>query len=127
MDPMPVLRSEKVAWILGCAAIGVLSIGALWLVGWIGVGLLGLAGLIVTSRVDLHGGHAVIDSGHGSGDVASYARQLDEARAAAASPEQKMAAAAEREKRSRTLYLLNTIFIALTALGLGLFALHELP
>ena len=38
-----------------------------------------------------------------------------------------MAAAAEAEKRSWTLYWVNTGFIAMTVLGFGLFALHQLP
>jgi len=127
MNLASILRSETTAWILGFAAIAAAVAVAYWLVGWLGIGLLGLIGLIVSNQVDLQGGHAVIDSGHGSSAVTGYARQLDQARASSSSPEQKMAAAAEREKRSKTVFLVNTAFTALTALGFGLFALHDLP
>lgn len=124
---MPILRSENAAWFLGSIAVAILAATAYWLAGWIGIGLLGLIGLIISNRVDLHGGHAVIDSGHGSSAVTGYARQLDQARNSTSSPEQKMAVAAEREKRSKTVFLANTVFITMTALGFGLFALHDLP
>lgn len=124
---MRILRSEKTAWIAGATAVAILAAAAYWLVGWLGVGLLGLIGLSVSNQVDLHGGHAAADFAHGKSIITGYARQLDEARAAASSPEQRMAAAAEREKRSNTVYLTNTVFIALIALGFGLFAIHEVP
>lgn len=120
------LSSEQTAWIAGGLLVSVICAAALWLVGWIGLGLVGLAGLIVSSRVGLHGGHALVESGHGSSDVPALVRQIEAARAAAASPEQRMRAAEEHEKRSRTLSLLNTLFGAIAALGLGLFVLHDL-
>ncbi len=101
------------AWILGAAVAGALSAVAYWLIGWLGIGLLGLMGLNVSTRV-------------GSSAVPMYAKQL-KAQDSPSSPEQKMAATAEREKRSRTLYLINTVFIAMTVFGLGLFVLHQLP
>ena len=120
------LQSELATWILGATVVGALSAGAYGLVGWLGVGLLGLFGLFVSVQVDLHSGHAVIHSGHGSSAVRMYAKQR-EAQASQSSPEQKMAVAAEREKRSRTLYLINTVFIAMTGFGFGLFVFHQLP
>lgn len=127
MRLMRILQSEKTAWIAGATAVAILAAAAYGLVGWLGVGLLGLIGLSVSNQVDLQGGHAVADFDHGGAAVTGYARQLDEASAAALSPEQKLAAAAEREKRSNTVYLANTVFIALIALGFGLFAIHEVP
>jgi len=63
---MPMLRSENAAWFLGSIVVAILAATAYWLAGWIG--------LIISNRVDLHGGHAVIDSGHGSSAVTGYAR-----------------------------------------------------
>lgn len=121
-----ILRSERAAWILGAVVVGILSAGAYWLVGWLGIGLIGLIGLTVSNRVDLQSGHGVIDSGFGGDSVRLYAKQLA-AQAHGTSPEQKMAAAAEHDQRSRTLYRINTAFIALTVLAFGFFVLHQLP
>jgi hypothetical protein len=122
--PNTILRSEATAWLLGAAALGGLGALAYWQVGWLGIGLLGLVGLVVSTRIDLHGGLAVTESGAGSGDVPMYAKQL-EVRKSESSPEQKMAAAAEQAERARVLYLINTVFIGMTALGFGLFVLHQ--
>ena len=97
-----------------------------WQGGWLGIGLIGLLGLVITTRVDLHGGHAVGDVGHGASGVGLLAKQI-EAREAHSSPEQRMAEAAERAKRSRGLYILNTVLICMTVFGFGLFVLHQLP
>ena len=120
------LGSDRAAWVLGAGALSALSALAYWQVGWLGIGLLGLIGLVITTRIDLHGGHAVADSGHGTGAVGLLAKQI-EAQKAHTSPEQRMAEAAERAKRSRGLYILNTVLIGMTVFGLGLFVLHQLP
>ena len=96
-----------------------------WLVGWLGIGLVGLIGLVISSRIDLYGGHAVAESGHGSGDVPIYAAQLG-ARKSLASPEQKAAALSEQAERSRILYVVDTAMIAMVMVDIGMFALHEL-
>ena len=119
------LRAESSAWVLGAALLSVVSALAYWQVGWLGVGLVGLVGLIITTRLDLHGGHAVVDSDHGSGAVPLLAKQLD-ARTSGVSPEQRMAEAAERARRSRGLYIVNTVLIAMTVFGFGLFVLYQL-
>ena len=119
------MRSEATAWLLGGAALGGVSALAYWQVGWLGIGVIGLIGLVVGLRVLLHEGHAVAESGFGSGDVPMYARQV-EAERSRSSAEEKMAAAAERASRSRVLRLVNTVFIGMTVVGFGLFALGEL-
>lgn len=117
--------SERAAWVLGAFALGVVSALAYWQVGWLGIGLVGLLGLIVAVQVDLHGGHAVIDTGQGDDAVRLYARQLAR-EAGESSPEARKAAAEARAQRTRVVYLLNTVFITMTALGFGLFVLHQL-
>ncbi|MFQ5775382.1 MAG: hypothetical protein ACE5GS_12750 [Kiloniellaceae bacterium] len=125
MNPLQQLRSETAAWVLGMVVVGVLALVAFSQVGWLGIGLVGLVGLLISVRLDLHGGRAVADISHGSSGVRMYARQLAEEESRS-SPEQKMAAAEERAKRSRVLYLINTVWIAMIAFGFGLFFLHQL-
>jgi hypothetical protein len=125
MKPSVLAGSETAAWVLGAFALGVVSALAYWQVGWLGVGLLGLVGLVVSIRLDLHGGHAVIDTGQGDGAVKLFARQL-ERQADDSTPEAKMAASERRARRKRVAYLLNTVFIAMMAFGFGLFVLHQL-
>jgi len=126
MSIRTVLKSGTTAWLLGAVVLGGCSALAYSVIGWFGIGTVGLSGLVVSTGIALHGGHAVADGGFGSGDLPMYARQIEEARKSQSSPEQKMAAAAERARRSRTLYLVNTVFIAMTALGFGLFIRHQL-
>lgn len=126
MSVRAILRSETTAWVLGGLSLVGLSALAYSLIGWIGIGTIGLFGLVVSTNIALHGGHAVADSGFGSGNVPMYAKQLDEARKSQSSPEQKMAAAAVQANRSRVLYVINSVFIAMTALGFGLFIRHQL-
>ncbi len=125
MKILQLLQSEKAAWILGAAVVGAICLVAFWVVGWLGIGIFGLIGLVVSNRIDLQSGHGVLDSGLDGSAVSLYARQR-EAQSLESLPERKMAAAAEAEKRSRTLYRVNTGFIALTVLGIGMFALHQL-
>jgi len=110
-------RSETIAWLLGAVSLAVLSAFAFSLIGWIGIGAVGLLGLFVTTNVALQAGHALADGD----DARIYARQLEEARKSQLSPEQKLAAEAIRAKRSKVLYLLNTIFVAMTILGFWMF------
>lgn len=125
MDHRRVLHSEKVAWAIGAAVVLVVAAAAFSYLGWLGIGLVGLVGLLISTRLNLHGGHAVADSGHGSGAVHMYAKQIEE-RKSHARPEEKMAAWAKREKGSRALFLVNTAFIGMMALGFGLFFLYQI-
>ena len=84
----------RLAWALGVIATAALAAVAFSFVGWLGVGLVGMAGLVITTRLDLFDGHAMPEIGHGHNPVTLYARQLERQRAQ--TPEQKMAAAAQR-------------------------------
>jgi hypothetical protein len=90
----------------------------------VGVGLVGLIGLVIASRVTLEGGRAVPDCDFGSTGVGIVARQMEEEHRIP--PEQRAARWAEQEKRSAIIYLVNTICIALAALGFTLFVVHQL-
>ncbi len=125
MDVRDLLRSEAVAWAGGAAAILAVAGAVHAYVGWLGIGLVGLVGMVVSTRLSLHGGHAVADSDHGTGAVGMLAKQVDEKRSHIR-PEEKMAAQAEKERGSRVLFLINTAFIGMMALGFGLFLLHRI-
>lgn len=110
-----VLRSAKFAWLAGAVLLGGLSAFAYSLVGWIGIGVIGLFGLLISTNLAL-----------GSDDVPMYAKRLEEAQKSPSSPEQKMAAAVEHANQSRMRYSINTVFVGMTAFGFGLFILHQL-
>jgi len=113
-------RREWVAIALGLTIALALAWVLFGLVGWLGVGLVGLIGLMVASRVALDGGRAVPDSDFGSTGVGILAGQIREERRLP--PDQRAAFRAEQEKRSAVVYFVNTIGIALVALGFALYA-----
>jgi hypothetical protein len=117
-------RGEWTAIALGLAVAVALAWFLFGLVGWLGVGLLGLLGLVISSRIALDGGRAVSDSGFGATGVGNLARQMEEEDRCA--PDRRTARWAEQDKRSAVVYFVNTIGIALAALGFALFVLHQL-
>ena len=124
---MPTWQPDRREWIaiaLGLAVAGALAWFLFGLVGWLGVGLVGLIGLVIASRVTLEGGRAVPDCDFGSTGVGIMARQMEEEHRIP--PEQRAARWAEQEKRSAIIYFVNTICIALAALGFTLFVVHQL-
>ena len=117
-------RGEWLAIAMGLTVAVALAWFLFGLVGWLGVGLVGLIGLVISSRVTLDDGRAVPDSDFGSTGVGIVARQMEEERRIP--PEQRAAHWAGREKRSAIVYFVNTIGIALAALGFALFVVHQL-
>jgi hypothetical protein len=117
-------RREWMAIALGLAVALALAWLLFGLVGWLGVGLVGLIGLVISNRVALDAGRAVPDSDFGSTSVGLVARQMEEEQRAP--PEQRAARWAEQEKSRAILYFVNTICIALAALGFTLFVVHQL-
>ena len=82
-------------------------------------------GLLISATTAFSSGRAVVYN-FGDNDAPMYIRQLEEERKSESSPEQKMAAEAARRARSRTLYMINSIFIAMTALGFWMSKQHDL-
>ncbi len=124
---MPTWEPERAEWIaiaLGLAVAIALAWFLFGLVGWLGVGLVGLIGLVISSRVALDDGRAVPDCDFGSTGVGIVARQIEEEHRTPR--EQRAARRVEKEKRSAIVYFVNTIGIALAALGFALFAVHQL-
>ncbi len=108
-------------WVVVVLVVAVVSFTY---IGWLGIGLLGLIGLLVTTRLDLHGGHAVPDTGQGTTAVDLYARQLEEK--ARSSPDQMLADKARRAARSKLLYIINTVCMCLIILGFYMFVRYQL-
>lgn len=110
-------RGEWMAIVVGLVLAGAVAALLSVYVGWLGVGLVGLIGLVITGQLTLHGGRAVPDA-----DFSTLGRQFDEEDHAP--PEQKMARWAEQDKLSAVVYFINTFCIALAALGFVLFGVH---
>ena len=127
MKPMPIWQPDRQEWIAIALGLAV-ALALAWVlfghVGWLGVGLVGLIGLMISSQVTLHGGRAVPDSDFGSTGVGIVARQMEEEHRLP--PDQRASRWAEQEKRSAVLYFVNTIGIALAVLGFTLFVVHQL-
>ena len=108
-------------WVLALLIVAVVSFTY---IGWLAVGLLGLIGLLVSTRLDLHGGHAVPDTGQGTTAVDLYAKQLEEK--ARSSPDQSLADKARRAERSKLLYIINTVCMCLIIFGFYMFIRFQL-
>jgi hypothetical protein len=80
--------------------------------------------LLVSIRLDLHGGHAVPDTGQGTTAVELYAKQLEEK--ARSSPDQMLADKVYRAERSKLLYLINTVCMSLIIFGFYMFIRFQL-
>lgn len=111
------------AAIIGFVIAGLLVIGLFQLVGWLAIALIGLLTLLASVWLDMLGGHAVSDFSPGGEAVHLLARQMAERDRA--SPEQKLAMAADQESRRRLIYIARTIGMAVTAAGIGMFLLHQ--
>lgn len=120
------LKSESIAWNFGAFVVVGSSAMAYFLGGWLGITIIGLLGLLISVNISLYGDQAMSAGGsHGSGDVPMIARQLEEAQRSQSSPEQKMAAAAARAKRSKALYAIKLFFLGLALSGLWLFSRYQ--
>ena len=117
-------RAFWIAVLLWVVVAIVAAVVSFTYIGWLGIGLLGVIGLLVTTRLDLHGGHAVPDTGQGTTAVDLYARQLEEK--AQSSPDQLLADKARRADRSKLLYIINTICMCLIILGFYMFIKYQL-
>ncbi len=117
------LKSEEFAWIVGAALVLGFSLVAYTYVGWLGIGGVGIFGLYLTQRMELHGDAADVTFDHhivSSRILAQQQKARDNM-----SPEEKAAVTAKENNRKRTRYLMNTMWVAITALGFSMFASNQ--
>lgn len=115
MKPLP---PETFAWVVGILALTIVSVVAFLIIGWFGIFLIGVFGMMVTSSMELNGSHDA------STDVKMFARRMRQAENASRS--EKHRAAADKARQSRLVYILNTFWLAMIALGLAMFSIHQL-
>ena len=84
-------------------------------IGWFGVGLVGLAGLVLAHRIELSQGS--VAGGFATPDL--YRKQLEEQ--AREDPRKR---AADAGARQRMLLIMKTVAVAVAALGVGGIVLH---
>lgn len=119
------LRSENFAVAVGAVVALFLALVAFLYVGWLGIGLIGIFGLLVSTRIDMHDGYAIADGFEGSNPVHMLAKQIKETESNS-SPEKDKARQQEKHRRSKLFYLINTVFFVMSFLGIGLFFLHQI-
>jgi uncharacterized protein (DUF58 family) len=112
------------AFWVALALIAVYAIGYGTRLGWLGVGLIGLAVLLISNRVELEADHPVSPHAHGSAEINLAARRMSER--FRASPEERLALAAARERRRRILGLIRGVGLVLAIVGFGLFLKQQL-
>lgn len=115
MKPLP---PELFAWVVGLLIVALVSVIAFLFIGWLGIFLIGVLGMTVTSNMELNGNYTITT------DVKISARRVEEFEKASAS--QKKMSAAEKAKQSRLVYILNTVWLAMIALGLAMFSAHQI-
>lgn len=124
MQPAEIRRLVWWAFGVVLALIAVYAIGYGTRLGWLGVGLTGLAVLSISNWVDLDAEHPISLYPHGTSEMNLAARQMSER--ARASPEERLALNAAREKRRRILGVVRGIGLVLAIVGFGLFVKQQL-
>ena len=118
----PANRSRLSLVLLGTLA-AVLGAGLFVYLGWIGIGLLGLVGLVISQQVDLFGDNPAARFPSSPAVRHSARRQEERSRLR---PEEKLAETARRDEQDRFVAVVDTICLSLAALGFGMFFLHQL-
>jgi hypothetical protein len=114
------LKSETFAWFVGAIIVLMFAVFAFIYVGWLGIGGLGICGLYLTQRMEMHGDNA--DASFDHHIVSSEILAQQQKARNTMRPEEKEALKAKEESRKRTRYLMNTLWLAIAALGFWMFA-----
>jgi len=124
MSQLRLTNAEQNALAGGLVLVAIVGGLAFYMVEWLGLGLLGLIGLVVTNKFELFEDTTIgaFERGSCGGDLLSRQAAADGDR----SPEGAMRRAAVRERRSQMVYLVNTLWIGLTTVGLGKFLFQVL-
>ncbi len=118
------LHSLGFAFAVGGAIVSVVTAFAYLLVGWLGIALVGLTGLYISTRIELNDGNAVADFDYGGTSVKMLAKQIDEQRRA--SPRDRVVHEQQRKDRKHLVYLMNTLWLAMIGCGFVLFTTHQI-
>jgi len=76
MKPWSFLYSVRFAAALGTLLLAVVSTIMFLVLGWFGIFIVGIIGMIITIRIDLHDGNAISDFDYGSTSVTMFAKQI---------------------------------------------------
>jgi hypothetical protein len=102
--------------VAGWCLAGLMALVLVSRIGWLGILILGMVVLMIALRVEL-------DADSPAMSVALLRRQQEQRFEGTA--ESRLATFAERLERNRWLYIVRTIGIALSLLGLTMFSLHQ--
>jgi hypothetical protein len=109
---------------LGLAVTALLASTLFIILGWLGICILGLFGLMISQRLELLGGYAMIESSRADTSVNFLARQIEQRRKQTQA--EKLQEAENDAERERWLYVVNTICIALVGFGFAMFVRHQI-
>jgi len=124
MKPWSFLYSVRFAAALGTLLLAVVSTIMFLVLGWFGIFIVGIIGMIITIRIDLHDGNAISDFDYGSTSVTMFAKQIrqrDRLKGLERLRDQN-----DRRDRSRLVYVLNTVWLSMIGLGLAMFSIHQI-
>jgi len=117
------LRPLSTVVFLGIALLIVVTCVVMAVLGWFGMFLIGITGLLISSRLELHNGIAVPDFDYGSTSVGIIARQNAERDRADWHDQIE-----EKKRKARQdfmIYIQNTVWLGMIALGLVMFSVHQ--
>ncbi len=118
------IKPLSITTFIGAAVLIIITYLTMSIIGWFGMFLIGVAGLLISTRLALHDGIAVPDFDYGSTSVDIIARQRAE-RDNAGWQDQ----IDEKKRKSgqkRLIYNMNTVWMAMIALGLVMFSVHQI-
>ena len=114
-------RSAWVALLLvvlaGCGIAGLMAVTPVFLVGWLGILIVGLA-------IRFCGAQAELDDQAPVASVALLRRQFEQSSERTA--EERLANWAQRVEYNKGLYMVRTVGIAVLLIGLNMFIVHQL-
>lgn len=117
------LHSVRFAFAFGAVMVVLVSYLAYAFVGWLGIGLVGLMGLYVSTRIDLMDGNAVADFDYGASSVHMLSRQIEQQRNATHHHREQHDK--DRRVRKALIYLMNTLWLAMMGLGFAMFSVYQ--
>lgn len=117
------LHSMRFAFVFGGVVVFLVSTLAFVFVGWLGIALVGLMGLYISTRIELNDGNAVADFDYGASSVRMLARQIKQQQNA--SHQDREQQDKERKQRKHLIYIMNTVWLAMIGLGFVMFTTHQ--